>query len=105
MFLSVKLMTTLLNPLELGRVAMITTSVAFFALFLVNPVGMFVNRRLHTWYEDGRCQHYLHWYSLYILIVACVGVLAVIGLTMINQNLLDLSWAWVIMLVGGEFIF
>ena len=105
MFLSVNLMTSLLDPFQLGRVALITASVAFFALFLVNPVGMFVNRRLHTWYEDGRCRYYLHWYSLYILVVACVGAIAVIGLTMINPNLVGLTWAWVIVLIGGSLLF
>lgn len=105
MFLSVKLMTSLLDPTQLGRVALITTSVAFFALFLINPVGMFVNRKLHIWYEDGRCQKYLNWYSLYILGIACLGALAVIGLTLINPNLLGLSWGWVIVLVGGSLFF
>ena len=105
MFFSVKLMTSLLDPFQLGRVALTTTSVAFFALFLVNPVGMFVNRRLHSWYEDGRCRYYFHWYCIYIFLVACVGSLAVISLTLMGPNLIGLSSAWIILLVGGGLFF
>ena len=55
--------TTYLPPAEMGRLSLITAAIAFYALFLVNPVGMFINRRFHSWDALGRAKYYfkLHW--------------------------------------------
>ena len=105
MFLSVKLMTSLLTPIELGRVALVTASVGFFALFLLNPVGMFINRKLHIWYEQGNFQIYYHWFVFYVVLVATIAVISVIFFSFLGPNLIDLRWTWVVVLFGGALIF
>lgn len=97
--------TTLLSPAEMGKVSLVLTTTAFFALFLVNPVGMFINRRLHAWQASGAARHYLTRYASYLLLVAFV---AVIGLTVLYvMGLADfgLSIGWLIFLVCGSLIF
>src|SRR5574340_542388 len=59
--------TTLLSPEEMGRMSLVTTTTAFFALFLINPVGMFINRRLHAWQSSGLARHYLTCYAGYLI--------------------------------------
>jgi O-antigen/teichoic acid export membrane protein len=104
-FASVKIMTHLLSPTEMGKVALITTITSLFAMFLVNPVGMFINRRLHTWIEDGSFRGKFHLFSAYI---GSVGVAAALLLTVAFQCGLDLGGASlrsVILLVCGSLVF
>ena len=97
--------TTLLSPAEMGKVSLVLTTTAFFALFLVNPVGMFINRRLHVWQVSGAATQYLTRYAIYLLLVALVSV---IGLMFIyEQRLVEfgVSIGWLIFLVSGSLIF
>lgn len=70
--LSVRVMTTMLSPTEVGKVALITTLVNFCVLFLISPLGTFINRRLHSWQDSGRIKTYFGWYALYLLAVSSV---------------------------------
>lgn len=105
MFLTVKVMTTLLPPHELGKAALITTSVAFFAMLLINPVGMFINRRLHAWQDSGATRRYFHLYCLYLAGVAMVAAAIVWGL--FHTRLVPPgtgSW-WPALLAAGSILF
>ncbi len=105
MFVSLKMMTSLLSPVEVGRVAAVTTGIAFFALFFVNPVGTLFNRRLHSWFRDGSARTYTHFYSLYILFVSIIAVVMFVTLAIVGFDLMGLHWPWILMLVGGSLFF
>lgn len=105
MFVSLKLMTELLSPVQMGRVALITTGISFFALFLVNPVGMYINRRLHSWFDSGYARTYMHLYALYILAVGAFAVLACLLVSAAGFNLVGLEPVWIAILVGGSLFF
>ena len=105
MFVSVKLMTTILPPAEMGKVVLVTTGTAFFALFLINPVGMFINRRLHAWMERGVMRQYFHLYCIYLLAVAVFGACFVLGAGKIGWPKLGMSETWLAFLVGGSLLF
>lgn len=97
--------TTLLSPEEMGRVALVLTTTAFFALFLVNPVGMFINRRLHAWQASGVAQHYLTRYVYYLLLVAFIAATGLPFLYMSGVVNFGISIAWLIFLVSGSLLF
>lgn len=105
MFMSLKLMTTLLSPVQMGRVALVTTGVAFFALFLVNPVGMYINRRLHAWFDSGYARGYMHLYALYLMAVGGGAALACLLASSAGFNLAGLEPEWIVILVGGSLFF
>lgn len=105
MFVSLKLMTTLLSPVQMGRVALVTTGIAFFALFLVNPVGMYINRRLHAWFESGYARGYMHLYALYLTAVGAFSALACLLASGAGFNLAGLEPEWIVVLVGGSLFF
>ena len=105
MFMSLKLMTSLLPPDQIGRAALVTTGIAFFALFLVNPAGMFFNRRLHTWFNSGRARSYTHLYAIYLIVVGLVAVLFSLGAAVVGFNPAGLEWEWIVVLVGGSLFF
>lgn len=97
--------TTLLAPEEMGRVSLVLTSTAFFALFLVNPVGMFINRRLHAWQAGGVARHYLIRYAGYLLLVALLAGVILPLLHISKLVSFGISIAWLIALVCGSLFF
>ncbi len=97
--------TTLLSPEEMGRVSLVLTSIAFFAMFLVNPVGMFINRRLHAWQASGVARYYLIRYVNYLLLVALVAAIVLPFLYMSGVVNFGLSIGWLIVLVCGSLLF
>jgi O-antigen/teichoic acid export membrane protein len=97
--------TTLLSPAEMGRVSLVLTTTAFFALFLVNPVGMFINRRLHSWQATGVAVYYLIRYVIYLLLVALV---AAIGLPLFYMSGIvnfGVPMGWLLILVCSSLLF
>jgi O-antigen/teichoic acid export membrane protein len=97
--------TTLLTPAEMGRLTLITTTTAFFAFFLVNPVGMFINRRLHSWQENGTVQTYLRLYWVYLAAVSFFAALVLTGLNETGWFDYQTSSAWLLPLVCGSLLF
>ena len=67
MLLTLKISTYLLVPAEMGKMALVTTTLAFVSLFLINPVGMYVNRQMHVWNQQGLVKHNLLYHWFYIL--------------------------------------
>lgn len=97
--------TTLLSPEEMGRVSLVLTTTAFFALFLVNPVGMFINRRLHAWQTSGAARRYLIRYVNYLLLVALVAAISLPFLYVMGLADFGISIGWLIFLVCGSLLF
>ncbi len=89
----------------MGKVSLVLTSVGFFALFLINPVGMFINRRLHSWQESGAARHYLTRYVGYLLLVASIAAVGVSGLYKIGIVNFGMSVGWLILLISGSLLF
>jgi O-antigen/teichoic acid export membrane protein len=96
--------STYLPPDEMGRMALLNSSTALFALFLINPVGMFINRRLISWDAAGQIKHYFGIYYGYIVLV-CLFVMALIVL---SASLgLDASHTpifWLVFLICGSLL-
>jgi O-antigen/teichoic acid export membrane protein len=99
-----RVMTSLLPPGEVGRLFLITSSTAFFALFLVNPVGMFVNRRLHAWEKLGNLKKYLKYYFIYLLLIALLSPQILIILQSFGLINLHTSYMWIYFLVSGSLL-
>jgi O-antigen/teichoic acid export membrane protein len=97
--------TTLLSPEEMGRVALVLTTIAFFAMFLINPVGMFINRRLHAWQASGVARHYLIRYASYLLLVALFAAISLPFFYMTGVADFGISVGWLIFLVCGSLLF
>ena len=97
--------TTYLPPEEMGRLSLITAATAFFALFLVNPVGMFINRRFHAWDETGRARRYLKLHWVYLLGVCLVAALMLFVLNRIHAFGFRFNTSWLLVLVCGSLLF
>lgn len=97
--------TTLLSPEEMGKVSLTLTTTAFFALFLVNPVGMFINRRLHAWQSSGRAITYLRVYTGYLCLVAMIAAVSLYLLNMGGWIHFGIPTLWLLLLVCGSLVF
>lgn len=101
----IRVATTLLSPAEMGRVSLVLSTIAFFALFLVNPVGMFINRRLHTWQKNGIAKYYLIRYVSYLFLVALVAAILLPLFYKVGVLNFGISLGWLLLLVCGSLVF
>ena len=97
--------TTLLSPREMGHISLVLTTIAFFALFLINPVGMFINRRLHTWQANGLVRHYLTRYLDYLILVGLFSAMILPLVEVIGRVNFGIPIFWLIVLVFGSLVF
>ncbi|PPK73729.1 O-antigen/teichoic acid export membrane protein [Methylobacter tundripaludum] len=105
LLLTLRLATSLLSPAEMGKISIVTATVAFFALLLLNPVGMFMNRRLHAWDLRGQATNYLMYFWRYLLIVNVFSALVLFALTGFNIWSPSINIYWLLLLVCGNLIF
>lgn len=97
--------TTLLSPEEMGKVSLVLTTIAFFALFLINPVGVFINRRLLVWQANGVARHYLIRYVGYLSLVALIAAIALPLIYKAELTNFGISIGWLIVLICGSLLF
>ncbi len=79
--LAIRAVTTFLTPEQYGQLAMLLVVQTFCGLFLVNPVGMHINRHTHEWWDDGSLMSRLRTYKNYILAVSLIGGLATVAVS------------------------
>ena len=105
LLLVMRVATTYLPPTEMGRLSLITAATAFFAIFLVNPVGMFINRRFHAWDALGRAKHYLKLHWLYLLGVCMIAALTLAIFNKVHAFGFQFNTTWLLVLVCGSLLF
>jgi len=96
--ITIRTVTTLLTPEQYGQLSLLITVQAFCGLFLVNPVGQYINLRTHAWWDDGTLVARLKSYWNYLILVSLVGALVVLGLGAAHSKLLVL-WPALVMFV------
>ena len=104
-FAMMRVATTLLSPEEMGRVSLILTTIAFFAWFLINPVGMFINRRLLVWQAAGVARYYLVFYVIYLLMVTLFAAVSLTVFYVIGYASFGVTIGWLVFLVCGSLFF
>jgi len=71
------LSTEFLTPVDIGMISLVTSTIGLFALFLINPIGMYVNRRLYDWITRGAIYEYLKMYWVFLFSVNIVAALVI----------------------------
>jgi O-antigen/teichoic acid export membrane protein len=92
-------------PAEIGKIAIVTATVSFFSLLFLNPVGMFMNRRIHEWNAKGRISSYSIYFRRYVLAVSILAGLLMLGLFWANIWDSNIDINWLILIVCGNLIF
>lgn len=71
---SMRAMTWLLSGAEVGRVYLILSLASCFSLAFVSPVGLYINRRLHKWQDEGSVLSHFSSYNIYIFAVSAAAI-------------------------------
>ncbi|SDS35124.1 Membrane protein involved in the export of O-antigen and teichoic acid [Pseudomonas asplenii] len=80
MLASIKVSTAFLSTSEIGNLYIIVTLTGFFGLFLINPVGQYINRKTHEWYASGVILNKLVVYFMYVLLATLLSLFLVLVL-------------------------
>lgn len=103
--LLMRIATTLLSPSEFGRLALMTSLWAFLTLLLVSPVGMYVNRKIHSWEKEGSLRGNFFNFWRYLVVVGGVTAVVVSIFHTIFGGALGISPFWLIALMVGIVVF
>lgn len=74
-----RLLTTLLPPAEVGSYYLIMSVAALFSMFLISPVGMYVNRRFFAWHDERSITSHFLAYNAYTAAVALAAFLCALA--------------------------
>ncbi|OMH27013.1 lipopolysaccharide biosynthesis protein [Motiliproteus sp. MSK22-1] len=70
--LTLRVLTSVLSPAEVGKVHFVLSTISFFALFFINPVGMYLKRRVVEWSKSDYLSTSFTIFFYYIIIVVLI---------------------------------
>lgn len=71
---AMRLLTSLLSPSQVGSVYLMLSFAAFFGLFLISPVGNYINRKLHGWHQRGQLLSRFKLFNIYVVGVSILSL-------------------------------
>ncbi len=71
---AIKLATKYLEASEMGNFYLIVSIAGFFSLFFVNPIGQYINRKTHQWYDEGNLLNVFYIYNYYIIFLSFLSI-------------------------------
>jgi len=71
---ALRIMTAVLSPAQAGSMFLILSFVTGFAFFFINPVGMYINRRLHAWQAGGIIMPHFSGFNIYVFLISAAAV-------------------------------
>jgi len=71
--ISIRITTSLLDAGEIGNLYLILTITGFFGLLMINPIGQYINRKTHQWYEEKNLLNVFYIYNYYIILLAILS--------------------------------
>lgn len=72
--ISLRVMTAILSPEELGSYFIFFSVTTFFALTLINPIGQYINRKTHSWRDKKSIFYNLKRYNLYLIAISILSL-------------------------------
>jgi len=102
--ISIRIFTTLLSPSEIGRLNILLAICSWFSLVVINPVGMYVNRKIIEWNRDGLVQRHLIPLLEFFVVVVGLAIIVVIGLNYFIGLGIDIKIWWIIIIVAGSIL-
>lgn len=84
--ISIRVSTNFLDPSQYGELALLISIQVFCGLFLINPIGQHISIHTHAWWDDNTLLARLNAYRRYVLLVACLSALIVVGINYSQLN-------------------
>ncbi|MDO8805336.1 MAG: hypothetical protein Q7R35_13005 [Elusimicrobiota bacterium] len=76
---ALRVMTALLSPAQVGSVFLVLSFATGFAFLFINPLGMYINRKLHAWHGAKTIIPRFFLFNLYVAVVACAALLTTVA--------------------------
>jgi O-antigen/teichoic acid export membrane protein len=96
---TIRLSTGMLPPDQFGFLAILLSFQAFCGLFLINPVGQYINRNTHAWADEESLLPRLYRYRIWVVVAGLTGAL-VSGIWAYSQPMLWNERALVMVVVA-----
>lgn len=100
----IRIFTTLLTPVEVGKMGLLLSVFSWFSTILMSPVGLYTNRKINEWNRNGTAKKYLFYLLNYSLIVSLIAGFSLITLNKFNIFNINVSIFWIIVIVIGHLI-
>jgi O-antigen/teichoic acid export membrane protein len=71
---TMKFATYYLTPKEMGNYYVLSSIATLFGITLISPIGQFVNRKFHTWYDNKILFKRLLAYNYYVIAVSLLSI-------------------------------
>ena len=71
---TMKLATHYLTSKEMGNYYVLSSIATLFGITLVSPVGQFINRKFHSWHDQGVITKRLFDYNYYVLAISALSI-------------------------------
>ncbi len=71
--ISIRSITKFLTPEQYGELALLISIQMFCGLFIINPVGQYINLQTHSWWSNSTLFYYLKLYRKYVLSASFIG--------------------------------
>jgi O-antigen/teichoic acid export membrane protein len=97
--ISIRLLTMWLTPSEVGRLNIVMALYGWFGLVLINPVGMYINRKVIEWNREKTAIRHLKSLGGYLAITASLSIAVVFAVTPFIG--ITIHKVWLMALVGG----
>jgi len=102
--ISIRLFTTFLSPAEIGRLNIFLAIYSWFALVLLNPVVMYVNRKIIEWNMIESVHKNLISLFKYFIIVAMSAGFGVVVLNHLIGIGIIASSIWIFIIIAGSIL-
>lgn len=105
LLITLRVSTTILSPIEMGKVSLVVATIGFFAMIFINPVGMFINRRFIDWNENAKVKKYFSYFWMYLFVMSFFAELILFILVRLNVVHISIDILILLFLVGGTLFF
>jgi O-antigen/teichoic acid export membrane protein len=75
--IALRVLTSILSPAQVGGFYLILALAGGFGLFLINPVQMYINRKLHLWHSKKSVLKHFFIFNAYILLISVISLIIV----------------------------
>lgn len=77
LLIALRISSKLLAPNEMGNLYLVLSICSFFAFFLINPIGQYINRKTHEWYKDNNLLNKLYIYNYYVISASIFSIILI----------------------------
>jgi O-antigen/teichoic acid export membrane protein len=102
---TVRVVTGLLGPAQVGRMTLFVSLIALFALLLISPVANYIARQSIEWNLSGQLSKALWRFGLFLVIVSALSAVIVLGFDMFIGVGTSTSRGWLIGFVAINLFF